>query len=241
MQNVKRMDHRTRLQERIAALAARRMVENGEPAGPAMRKSAVELLGDGARVRGALPDEEQVGAAVREHQRCFGGQEHADWLRAQRQLALEWMERLERFEPRLTGALLDASATLESPVQLDLYADSAKDVEMALLERGVDYRVEPPGRRRLHVQEVIGFVADDPRPVPAAGPGRLRGTPVLLTIYDPVAARAASARHRGPDDPRLHPIERAGRADAAMLRRLLEETGAIARQRQDAGANTDRG
>jgi hypothetical protein len=223
--DVTRTEHRTRLQERIAALAARHMAEDGEEAERAKHKAAAALLGDSARREDALPDNEQLRVALREHLRNHGGPAHRAWLRRQRHIALEWMERLQRFEPHLVGAVLDASATREARVELDLYADSAKDVEMALLDLGIHYRVDDAPRQQRHVQQRIGFYA---RPSGAASVPVDPGTPVVLTVNDPVALRSApGARHGGRHaDPLLHPVEQARRADAAMLRRLLDETAA---------------
>jgi hypothetical protein len=221
--DVTRTEQRTRLQERIAALAARHMAEDGEDAERAKHKAAAALLGDGPRALDALPDNEQLRAALREHLRSHGGPAHRQWLRRQRGIALEWMERLQRFEPRLVGGLLDASATRQAHVELDLYADSAKDVEMTLLDLGIAYRVDEAPRQQRHVQQRIGFYA---RPAGAATPAADAGTPVVLTVNDAVALRsAAGGRHPARSaDPALHPVEQARRADTAMLRRLLEET-----------------
>ncbi len=228
---MKRTETRSSLQAQIAAMAARAIVEDGEEPGRAKRKAAA-LLGASARVHGALPDNEQLRSALREYLRSVGGQTHRRWLRRQRQLALEWMHRLKRFEPHLVGPVLDASATKTAPVELELYADSAKDVEMALLDLGIAFRVDQAGDHRRHVQQLIGFVAEsahDAADTSARGrPETLRGTPILLTVNDRVALRSAASAHKGLADPDLHPVERAGRANATMLRLLLDDTCADA-------------
>jgi hypothetical protein len=224
VETMKHSDQRFRLRERVAALAARRMIEGGETAESAKHKAASEILGDASRARAFLPADEELGDALRAHLRCFGGSAHARWLRQRRRQALGWMERLQRFEPRLTGSLLDASATPDMPVELELFADSAKDVEATLLDLGVDFRVDPRSGQRRHVHEVIGFVDPEAPPGPTPAPRGLRGTAFLLTVRELVALRTSTARCRGPDDPRLHPIERAGAADATMLRQLIAET-----------------
>jgi hypothetical protein len=221
---VRYVNDRAGLQERIASEAARRMVVDGEDAEAAKRKSALALLGEGANHRGVLPDGEQLGSALRTYLRTFGGPAQHARLQAQRRVALDWMERLEAFAPRLVGAVLDASATDSAPIEIELFADSAKEVELALLALGVDFRTDgadgsgTDGRRR-HRLERIGFVA----PLDAnRRRGGTPGLPVLLTVCDPVALRTARG---APSDPELHPVERAGRADAAMLRRLLDDAG----------------
>lgn len=222
---MKRTDNRANLQEQIAALAARRIAEDGEEPDRAKQKAAVALLGEAARTHGVLPDNGQLRVALREYLRCYGGKPHRAWLRRQRLLALDWMRRLERFDPQLVGPVLDASATRAAAVELDLYADSAKDVEMALLDLGIAFRVDQPDMRHRHVQQLIGFVADNAEPAgESARPGALRGTPVLLRVNDAVARRAGSGLRRASADPSLHPVECAGRADAGMLRQLLDDT-----------------
>jgi hypothetical protein len=221
---VKRTQERASLQERVAALAARRMVEDGEEADRAKHKSAAALLGSAARALGALPDDEQLGAALRQYLRSAGGPEHRAWLHGQRSLALEWMLRLGPFEPHLVGSVLDGSATMGAPLELHLYADSAKDVEVALLDLGIAFRADQIDDRRRHLLQRIGFVDESAARAAPAGPGRLRGTPILLTVHDRAALRIAPGSWRAPVDPELHPVERCRRADAAMLRRLIDET-----------------
>jgi hypothetical protein len=217
---------RSNLQRQIAALAARRMVADGEEAERAKFKAAAELLGAGARQAGALPDQEQLAAALREDLRCYGGPAHRRWLQRRRRTALEWMQRLERFAPRLTGAVLDGSATPAARIELVLVADSAKEVEMALLELGVDFRVDEVDSGQRQPRQRIGFVArgDDTPEDGAFGVARgstLRGTPVLLGVLARHPARGAE-RH-GADAPQLHPVERCTWADAAQLQRLIDE------------------
>lgn len=225
---MRHLNNQAGLQELIASEAARRMVEDGEEAEAAKRKSAFALLGEGARRRGVLPDDEQLGSALRAYLRIFGGSAQRERLLEQRRVALEWMERLARFEARLVGAVLDGSATEMAPIEIELFADSAKEVELALLEFGVDYRTDSgtgggAGGRR-HLLQRIGFVAGAHDRDAA---GTAKSVPVLLIVSDPIAQRRPRA---APADPELHPVERAGRADAAMLRRLVEDSAPVPEQ-----------
>jgi len=210
---------REKLQREIAALAARMMVEEGRDSAQAKRRAAAAVVGDRARSPAVLPDKEQLDAALREYLRTVVGAPHKALLRRLRTVAAHWMQILQDFRPYLVGAVLDGSATEHSPVKLNLYTESAKDVELALLERRVDFRVTEPPSGDGHAHEVIGFLAE-------AG-NRAAGEPallVLLTVYEPEALRnAANARGRI-CDPLLHPIERRGRADLVMLRQLLSES-----------------
>ena len=60
-------------------------------------------------------------------------------LRALREQALAWLERLAEFRPHVGGAVWRGTATRLSPIVIDLYADDSKAPEIALLNRGVDY------------------------------------------------------------------------------------------------------
>jgi len=211
--------NRQRLQREIAVVAARRMAEVGDDCAQAKRKAAAEIMADAGRARGVLPDNEQVEAALREYQRTFDAAAHRLRLHRLRSLALEWMQRLEGFRPHLVGAVLNGSATKFCPLRLNLYTESAKDVEMALLDRGVDIRVDTAGGEDLHAQEAIGFLAE-----PATRAGTGVPAAVLLTVYDPAALRIAPGARARAADPLLHPIERSGRASLSMVRQLLAET-----------------
>jgi len=212
---------REKLQRQIAAIAARLIVEEGRDSAQAKRKAAAALAGGRARMADVLPDKEQMDAALREYLRTVVGAPHVALLRRLRTVAAQWMQMLEGFHPYLVGAVLDGSATQHSPVKLNLYTESAKDVEMALLEQRVDFRVaEPPGGEG-HAMEVIGFL------VPSAErKANEESIAILLTVYQPEALRVAPGTRSRSSDPLLHPIERCGRASLPMLRQLLEDSDA---------------
>lgn len=213
--------NREKLQREIAAVAARLMAEDGHDCAQAKRKAAVEVgAADGAR--GLLPDNEQIEAALREYLRAFDGPAHRELLQQRRRLAAQWMQTLARFQPYLVGPVLNGSATRHSHLRLNLYTESAKDVEMALLDLGIDIRVAPPGSDDSRAQEMIGFMVADPDDKADGKPGGTK-TPILLAVFDEDALRISPATRARAQDPDLHPVERAGRADLAMVRRLLEE------------------
>ena len=58
------------------------------------------------------------------------------------------MELLARFDPYLSGAVLSGSAGKYSDIDLLLFTDSMKDVEMFLINSGIAYR---SGERRIHI------------------------------------------------------------------------------------------
>jgi len=87
---------------------------------------------------------------------------------------------------------------------------------MALLDRQVAIRVGPPPQDRGRAQETIGFLAPSG---PDADPVAL-----LLTVYDRNALRISCSAGAHANDPSLHPVERAARANLSMVRQLLAQT-----------------
>ncbi|MFG6442947.1 hypothetical protein [Roseateles sp. LKC17W] len=121
----------------IAAAAARLIVDEGMDWGPAKQRAARDL----GMPRGALPGNDEVEDAVREHITIFHADTQPAELRALRELAAVWMARLADFRPHLTGAVWRGTATRLSNLHLQLYCDDSKAAEIALLDRGVDFDV----------------------------------------------------------------------------------------------------
>jgi len=106
--------------EEIAAAAARLVVEEGMEYAAAKRKAGR----DHGR-RAELPSNEEVEDAVREHIQLFCADTQPAELRALREVALLWMQRLAAFRPHLAGAAWRGTATRHSAVLIDLYCDDA--------------------------------------------------------------------------------------------------------------------
>ena len=135
------------LSEEIAATAARLVVEEGMEYGPAKRKAA-KLLGRHSVRSAEMPGNERVEDQVRAYLGLFCGDSQPGELRALREVAALWMERLAPLRPHLTGAVWRGTATRLSAVHLQLYCDDAKQAEIALIDRGVAYNVgSRPGPR----------------------------------------------------------------------------------------------
>ena len=123
--------------EEIAAAAARLIVDEGMDWGPAKQRAARDL----GAPRAALPGNDEVEDAVREHIAIFHADTQPAELRALRELAAQWMARLAEFRPHLTGAVWRGTATRLSNVHLQLYCDDSKAAEIALLDRGITFDV----------------------------------------------------------------------------------------------------
>lgn len=132
------------LTEEIAAAAARWVVEDGLDYAQAKQRAAGDLARHQGR-RGALPSNEQVEDAVREHLALFHADTQPAELRSLRLQAARWMERLAPFNPHLGGAVWRGTATRQSPILIDLYCDDTKAPEIALINEGVDFDSDSPG------------------------------------------------------------------------------------------------
>ncbi len=188
--------------EEIAAAAARLVVEEGMEYAAAKRKAGRDF---GARAE--LPTNEEVEDAVREHIEIFCAETQPAELRALREAALPWMQRLAEFRPHLSGAVWRGTATRLSTIQLDLYCDDPKAAEIMLINAGVDYdsgSIDRPGGRGGEPLHVLSLSA----------PNRALGEPVTvhLILHDTDDQRGAlKPDARG----------RSWRGDLAALQKLL--------------------
>src|SRR6476661_3763407 len=147
------------LRAEIAAAAARMIAEDGADYGTAKRKAAKQILGN-AKVRGdIMPDNAQVEDEVRLYQELFFADTQPARLMSLRKLALRMMEELSRFSPHLTGAVLNGTAGEHSDIHLQLFTDSAKDVEIYLLNKDVSFEVSetPHFKRPGQLVETVSF------------------------------------------------------------------------------------
>lgn len=122
----------------IAQTAARMVVEEGLEWGPAKRRAAKQL---GLPPRTPLPDSDALEAAVREYIEIFCADTQPQELRALRELALVWMDRLQEFRPHLAGAVWRGTATRNSDIYIQLFCDDSKSAEIALINNNVQYDV----------------------------------------------------------------------------------------------------
>lgn len=125
------------LRRAIAQEAARIMAEHGiDDFLLAKRKAAERLLVNSTNST-ALPKNEEIEAALIEHQRLFQSGHHERQLYDLRSAALRLMHLLESFKPRLVGSVLSGSATAHTEINLHVFVDRAEQVAMRLEDIGV--------------------------------------------------------------------------------------------------------
>ena len=197
--------HRNNLRREIAALAARMIAEDGiSDYGFAKRKAARQL---GALNADELPNNAEIEAEVRTHLALFQDEEHLERQHAMRLAAIEVMRELQDFRPYLTGAVLEGTAGRYSEVELDLFPESAKEVEIFFLNHSVAYEHREPRRNQPDAPEaILVFDWDD--------------IPVKLRIYSPDVERL---HRRG-----AHGSRQMERARLSVVEALISETPAPA-------------
>jgi len=124
------------IQEEIAAVAARLVVEEGLDFGSAKRKALAQM---DLPARGALPDNGLLERAVEEYIAVFCPEEQALELHALRLLAARWMRRLQAFKPFLSGAVWSGIATRRSDIYLQLFCEDSKMTEIELINLNIQF------------------------------------------------------------------------------------------------------
>ena len=166
------------LRTRIAAAAARIMAEDGiDDFALAKRKAARSL---GAAETEALPANDEIEEELRAYRELYQAEEHPQRIAELRALALEAMRALEQFHPYLTGPVLKGTAGPYAEIDLQLFPESSKEVEMYLLERNIPFTTQEARRYsgdRVHAVSIFTVEWED--------------TQVKLSVFDPRDERVA--------------------------------------------------
>ncbi|MGH8725415.1 MAG: hypothetical protein ACREU1_11205 [Burkholderiales bacterium] len=174
----RRSTRQNAMRARIAAAAARIMAEDGvDDFALAKRKAARQL---GAAETEALPANDAVEAELRAYRALYQPEEHSRRIAELRRIALDAMRTLERFSPYLTGPVLKGTAGPYAEIELQLFPESAKEVELFLLDQGIAYATRE-GRRfsgdRAHAVSVLSLAWQE--------------APLKLSVFDPRDERLA--------------------------------------------------
>src|SRR5437899_1821734 len=140
----RKSNRQTGTRARIAAAAARLMAEDGiDDFSFAKRKAARQL---GANDAQALPTNDEIEAELNAYRALYQAEEPPRHVAELRRVALEAMRALKRFNPYLTGPVLKGIAGPYAEIELQLFPDSLKEVEIFLLDRNIPYSTKE-GRR----------------------------------------------------------------------------------------------
>lgn len=124
---------------RIAQVAAQLIAEHGiRDYAFAKRKAARQL---GVTDTQTLPSNDEIDEALRSHHALYRSDEHSEMLRVQREQALSALQAFDRFNPLLTGAVLEGTASDHANIEIELYADASKEIEQFLINEGASFKV----------------------------------------------------------------------------------------------------
>ena len=102
----------------------------------AKKKAGKQL---GVSENSILPTNAEIEEEIRLYNEIYNADEQPQELEKLRKVALFTMQIFERFNPHLTGSVLDGTAGKFSQTNIHLFADSAKDVEMFLLNQQIPF------------------------------------------------------------------------------------------------------
>ena len=193
---------RTAIRQRIAAEAGRLLATQGVADSREAIRRAARTVGESGEH--AWPTHEEVLEQQREYQRLFLSVTQPGALRKLRDAALEAMQFLAAFEPRLHGPVLDGSADEGSAVRLQVFSEDPEGFARFLAEQGwpaepFDLRV---ARNREQSEKFLAWRFN-------AG-----GVPFEIVALPPELLRQA------PLDPDGRPM---ARASLAQLRQLIDQ------------------
>ncbi len=125
------------MRQLIAQKAAQMMAEDGiNDFGYAKKKAGKQL---GVSEASVMPTNAEIEEEIMLYNEIYNADEQPIELEKLRQAALLTMQLFEKFNPHLTGSVLDGSAGKFSQTNIHLFADSAKDVEMFLLNQQIPF------------------------------------------------------------------------------------------------------
>ncbi len=198
----------------IAALAAQMIADSGLDYQTAKRKAARQLFGDSHVSASMLPDNDAVDQFLLEHLRLFDNG-HDERVRRYRRAALHWMQRLEPFNPYLAGSVWKGIVAAHAPIHLQVFTDDAKELEIFLLNEGIDY----------HVSEIAHFAGRDD--VTALSFWWERDLPILISVYRYDDLRGALKRQRSAPANGCRPPSLAERGNLRAVQDMVDAgTGA---------------
>jgi len=164
----------------------------------AKRKAARQL---GAADTEALPANDEIEAELHAYRSLYQAEEHPERLAELRRLALDAMRLFERFHPYLTGPVLAGTAGPYAAIELQLFPESTKDVEIFLLDKDMAYESAEVRRYSGERARAVSLLKLD-----------WQGVDLNISVYDPrderVALKTAVAGRT---------IDRAGIAEVAEL------------------------
>lgn len=169
------------LRHSIAIQAARLIAEEGIEDFAFAKRKAARQLGIPER---DLPSNAEIEEALQAHRSLFRDEDDEERMIRMREAAVTVMRLLAPFRPYVTGTVLSGLGDAFSEVELEVFADSAKDVELFLLSKDVPYDHHEVRKTGHDAPEaILLFECDE--------------VPIRLYVFDHVAERTPRRAHSG--------------------------------------------
>lgn len=157
-------DH-THMRQHLAQRAAQILLESGTRDFQSAKHKAAQQLG--ATDTKSLPSNPEIESALIEYQRLFHSNSQPENLQHLRQVAIEAMQFLSMFNPRLVGSVLSGTADKNSIIRIHLFAETVESVGFYLQDKKIPHKLS---ERRLRIAtdqyqnySTYEFVVDDTR------------------------------------------------------------------------------
>jgi hypothetical protein len=169
------------LRQSIANQAARLIAEEGIESFAFAKRKAARQLGVPER---DLPSNAEVEEALAAYRSLFHDEDDEIRLERMREAAITVMEALASYRPYVTGTVLTGLGDAFAEVELEVFADSAKDVELFLLAKAIPYEHSDVRRTGFDAPEAILLLECD-------------GVPIRLYVFSHIAERTPRRSHAG--------------------------------------------
>lgn len=134
------------MRHQLAQQAAKILIDSGTRDFHAAKQKAAQQLG--AADTKSLPSNHEIETALVEYQRLFLANSQPEELKNLRIIAIEAMNFLRNFEPRLVGNVLSGTADINSVIRLHLFAETVESVGFYLADNKIPYELS---ERRLKI------------------------------------------------------------------------------------------
>jgi hypothetical protein len=131
------MAEKNQIRQRIAQECARIITEEGLTDYMAAKQKAVQRLR--LQWNGSMPRNEEIDDALAEYHRLYRPAVQSLHIKRLRTVAVDLMQFLHNFSPRLVGTVLNGNAGPFCPITLHLFAQAPEDVLITLMDGQIPF------------------------------------------------------------------------------------------------------
>lgn len=151
------------MRQRLAQKTAQILLDSGTRDFHAAKQKAAQQLG--ATDTKSLPNNSEIESALSEYQRLFHKESQPEHLEKLRKIAIEAMQYLDRFHPRLVGSVLSGTAGAHSAIRLHIFSDTVESVGFYFQDKKIPCKLNERRMRigidQYHNYSTYEFIVDD--------------------------------------------------------------------------------